>query len=270
MGALEDLQGAAGRLETASIELDNALLAISYRPIECFALGSLSADAVSCARYQLPHAVADAMAATAREVAAIPPVAVPNFYSEDGKLDEVAWAEYTSNIDFDAVRQSLERVKEEMNASMGPNARLLLAFQTAYFIIRALQDAIYRISLELLQNQFVIKGSMEKANNPGNPVRQLMGDFAEEYLNWFNGWRNLRNSIKQGRQAGLAGPPPTGPGDDYGINFAYVDDARNVTIDCSLATRVSGVTNALNATTRLVEIVTEFVKTKADQGSRTE
>lgn len=93
-----------------------------------------------------------------------------------------------------------------------------------------------------------------------NPVRLLLGDFADEYFVWFEGWRNIRNSVKSGRSASIVGPAFGSPPDDYGISLNDVDGNGGLIVNCSVGTRISDVTAAIDMSTRIAEILTAAAK----------
>jgi hypothetical protein len=154
------------------------------------------------------------------------------------------------------IRRSLEAMGAEIEASRGPHARLLLAFQNILFMVRALQDSFYRVGLALAARtpqKVEPSGSMSSAAKKStNPVHVFLGDLAGDYFPWFAGWRNIRNRVKSGSSASIVGPWG-GPPDDYGISLNRVDGNGGLVIDGSAATRISDVTVAIDMSTRVVE-----------------
>jgi hypothetical protein len=121
--------------------------------------------------------------------------------------------------------------------------------------VRSVHDGLYRVAYEVSEGHPPRKpqrASMTRALKPADPVRALLGTDAEDYFKWFEGWRNLRNTIKTGRPSGVIGPPsPTASPDDIGINLASVSEDGALEVDLSRGTRVSDITRAI-AFTHLV------------------
>jgi len=266
MAALDDLQEAAGRLEAVRIELDTALAAINFRQRERDALGALGAGVVTCAQHQLPQAVIDDHnAGVATFLTTAPQSAVMLQASEQNPGDPMAALEALSqSFSQEEIERSLAAMGASIEASRGPHARLLLAFQSMLYSVRALQDSFYRVGLVLADwkgQPYAPRASMSSAiGKPANPVRLLLGDFADEYLSWFEGWRNIRNSVKSGRSASIVGPAFGSPPDDYGISLDDVDGNGGLIVNVSAGTRISDVTTAINMSTRVAEILTTAAK----------
>jgi hypothetical protein len=272
VGALDDLRSAASRLDVARQELDSALSALGFRNEERQAVGALGADVVSCALYLLPHATIEAHAAATRESAITMPSmdkvrAVYEREREDvlGMLAELAAAEPSE------IETYFRSSQAAYDAGRGSKARLLLSFKSAYFLIRALQDGLYRVGLGLTEgglSENVRRASMSTAANSATKDREhslssILGEFGNEYFTWFRTWRALRDSIKFGRPDALLGPIPGMQSDDYGISLVLVDEHGGIEVDLSRGTRISDVARALEMTTGLVERLTEAARIKA-------
>jgi hypothetical protein len=263
VGALDDLRAAANRLEDARLELDVALVEAGFRAQERHALGALGADVVGCARHVLASATVEELASTGREVAALEPLVrkmLEGFERHGGEakamLEELSAQDPQESI---AVIKSTEQTNRE---GQGARTRFLLAFKSAYFMIRALQDALYRTAYELVEGRQPPDrqhaSMMRAVTNEADPLRALLGDFADNYFQWFIGWRNLRNSVKLGRPGSIVGPgaPDAPGGDNFGISLSLVGEDGSVSTDLAPGTRVSDVAEALQATATLVGCVT--------------
>jgi len=256
VGALEDLRDAATRLENARLELDAALVQLGFRDEERHAIGALGADVVGCARHLLSAATFDQLGDTGREIALVEPLGrklVDLFERHGGEIE--AMGEELAGDDAAEMKRFFESLTRMSGEGEGTRTRFVLAFKSTYFIIRALQDALYRVAYEVVEGRQPPDrqhASMRRAAaNNGDPVRTLLGDFADGYFLWFDGWRNLRNSIKLGRPASIVGPgAPEGPTDNLGISLTLIRDGA-VSTDLSRGTRISDVAVALDATTGL-------------------
>lgn len=271
MGALDDLRVAADGLIEARLRLDDALIAVGFRHQERSAVGALGADVVACAQHLLPMAVVDAHAAAMREIAILAPRAskISDIHERNRENTAHLRTELAAE-DPAEVASYFQSLKDAHDAAIGPNARLLLSFKTAYFMVRALQDALYRVGLEVVEgsrSEYFRRASMNKAASSAHedkkhPLRSLLGEFGDDYFRWFTAWRALRDSIKLGRQDGLLGPRPGGPNDDYGINLARVDEHGGIEIDLSRGTRISDVARALEMTTGLMIRITDAARAR--------
>lgn len=193
MNACADLLSACDDSEAARIELDNALVALAYDHAERNAIGALGADITNAARYALVEALDEVKRATAIATKAITQH-LPAFGLAQTILNQTAQGVAPDPSMLSQISQSVEAVTAAHDLGRAPNARLLVAFKHLYFTIRAVQDALYRTLLALLQNQKPGRyGSMNKAADvEANPVRKQLGEFGEDYFAWFRGWRALR------------------------------------------------------------------------------
>jgi hypothetical protein len=255
--AIDDLLAAAAELDSVRLALATQL-GRRIRPIEAAALGTLLADVVATAQYQLPVAVREELTRVDEEIETIPLEHLRTALLQNPPTE----AE-------DAVVRFLveyERLRREAGFDEGPRARLVLAFKSTYFLVRALQDGLYRVVFELVQGARPPAGpnaSMRRAaDNEHDPVRVAIGAFGCDYFVWFAGWRSFRNSIKYGRPAGIVGPAsPSDDKEDIGINFASVSDEGALHVDLSRATRVSDVTRAITTTTALCRVIEAILRT---------
>jgi len=97
-----------------------------------------------------------------------------------------------------------------------PGDRLRVVYKTLFLFTRAYQDAIYGVLFELLTGNRAGNVRMQKAvDKPANPVGELLRSAPlNGYVEWFGGWRTLRNDVKEGTNFGLLGPA-----EDPGITF---------------------------------------------------
>lgn len=85
--------------------------------------------------------------------------------------------------------------KENMNA-MDRNA---VAYKAIYFFIRALQDAVYSVLLELCGNESKKYLHMSRClNEKRDSVNQILKKGFPNYFKWFDEFRTKRNKIKNG------------------------------------------------------------------------
>jgi hypothetical protein len=74
---------------------------------------------------------------------------------------------------------------------------LALGFKMLFIWVRAYQDFMYRCLMFSLGNP-PGQGSMNKASTAGNPVNGLLQQEMPNFLPWFEGWRDMRNALKDG------------------------------------------------------------------------
>jgi hypothetical protein len=73
------------------------------------------------------------------------------------------------------------------------------AVKATYYFVRALQDSVYAALLESTGQRAGAYTSMQKcAENPANPIRQLIGQALPGYFDWFSDLRGIRNQMKLG------------------------------------------------------------------------
>ena len=134
-------------------------------------------------------------------------------------------------------------------SSIGPDARLILAYKGLFFFIRAYQDTLYRVLLELETSKdagryrrMIHAISEDQSYKTDNPVGALLASSFPEYLGWFLDWRERRDSVKLGAGFYISGPEP-----DIGVGFNIVTRKGGIIIDCSgtHTFRVSDITKAL-------------------------
>lgn len=137
-------------------------------------------------------------------------------------------------------REYLELVdcmlSQEMNIGSGIFARerderemrAVIAFKTMYFYIRAFQDAMYNILLELSGQASGNKGTMSNIVNSNgelkikNPVARVINDSIPEYIEWFVVMKKQRDLVKTGINFAIIGP-----GHDPGISFVFHNSTEN-------------------------------------------
>lgn len=111
---------------------------------------------------------------------------------------------YVSN----EVDREINKHLQKRNVSM-PLAKLGSAFKAFLFLVRAYQDAIYKIALCIDDQAVGGKSSMTKAVDvkagtfiDSNSVGKLLASTVPEYATWFSGMRKQRDFIKYGAGIG--------------------------------------------------------------------
>jgi hypothetical protein len=254
VAAISELEGAAHELNRVRLALMGELTGRVGYP-EAAALGALLADAVDAGLYGVPPAVRDQLPSIHLEIDTVPLSLL------EAALLTGPQAEVPGGV-IVAFFEEVERARTAAGLDDGPRARLGLAFKSAYFLVRSLQDGLYRVGYEVVTGRPPRRAkyaSMVRAlDDENDPVRQAMGDFSDKYMPWFKGWRHLRNSLKTGRPAGIVGPSgPGGDQEDIGVTFATVTEEGVHRVDLARATRVSDVTRALEMTRGVCEVVRE-------------
>ena len=217
------------------------------------ALGALASDVIDSCRFAIPEAVRAAI------------------QSFDEEIEAIKRGEALSIIELSHVEEGMKAARIRSSTPNRSSALMRLAFKSNYFFIRAFQDAAYRVAFQLLQRKKApggLSASMESALKPNapqpelladaEPVARLLGESSQEYLEWFGGWRAVRNRIKFGRGASIIGSfVPGAPEDDIGINLVRVSDEGGIETDLSRATRVSQITRAVEMSTLLASRLAE-------------
>jgi hypothetical protein len=141
--------------------------------------------------------------------------------------------------------------------------KLGAAYKTVFYFVRAYQDTLYRMVLNL-QKQPWGKQSMSRALRPDNPVGKLLGERLPEYLPWFEDWRDKRNKIKDGVTAGWAGPQ-TDPGLVF-VEVIVTPGTYATRLDARTAIRLSDVAAAIEMSAQLTGLVHRLVKERQAGG----
>jgi hypothetical protein len=134
------------------------------------------------------------------------------------------------------------------------SSSLQVVYKALFYFIRAYQDPLYKFILELEGQRAGIKSSMndiqrDKEFKPNNLVADILRDSYAEYLSWFLKWRDMRNKIKYGN-----GFSTVGPQSNPGIAFNDIDDTQRGIESGITVVRISDVTEALAACSRLTAI----------------
>ena len=125
------------------------------------------------------------------------------------------------------------------------------AFKALLFAVRAHQDVMY-VMLLCLRGQKATGGSMDSAaNNPVNPVAELLSATFPDYLAWFSRWRDLRNRVKKGASFGIVGPTY-----DLGIsvNDFMEGGGLHVSFDEDSIVRMGDAIAAVHASRRITQL----------------
>jgi len=147
-------------------------------------------------------------------------------------------------------------------SSIGPNARLIIAYKGLFFFIRAYQDALYRVLLEIETSEDAGRyrrmisaiSENDQSYKADNPVGALLASSFPEYLEWFLDWRKRRDSVKLGAGFHISGPEP-----DIGVGFNIVTRKGGIIIDCSgtHTFRISDITKTLDNSAKLARLALE-------------
>lgn len=210
MSALIRLADATAEFASAQSELDSDINGVvDHR--ERHAVGALCADVQNVCTYIVPEVVLDQVMLTRQEIALherMPRPAVESMPYTDPEDWLARTAEITRRWIAEGGAEEQQEYWEQLEAlhkeHLAVYARFILGFKQAYFSIRALQDALYRVGITITEgNRPGSYAGMKNAlNNDMNPVRRLLGRDAEHYFTWFSRWRHLRNGIKLGRGIG--------------------------------------------------------------------
>jgi hypothetical protein len=139
-----------------------------------------------------------------------------------------------------------------------PVGRFIVLVKASFIFVRAYQDAMYALLFEMIEGRPTRNRRMQvAAAKPMNPVGRVLREQLSGYLDWFAGWRELRNEIKEGVNFSLLGPP-----DDVAITFTSTTDAGSYVIfDAGRpVVRLSHLASALDLSAAL----TRFASSLAD------
>jgi len=128
---------------------------------------------------------------------------------------------------FDAGR--LQPVHEIHAANWpGPHIRSLLAAYKAWFYFaRIYQDMLYGAVRRTLPGT-TGSPTMNSAVKAMNPVGAVLRSDVEGYLEWFVGFRSLRNTLKDGVPAHTRGAEAPDQPIDYGLGITDRDDVLHI------------------------------------------
>lgn len=125
-----------------------------------------------------------------------------------------------------SLEEQLEDWTVNAESVMNSLSRLTVSYKVMYFFIRALQDVIYSVLLELT-GQTASKYSSLKKCNENNPIHKEISRSLPNYFKWFTEFRSQRNKIKEGITAGGGFKPSS---DTLTINMHIVREDVNPTI----------------------------------------
>ena len=154
---------------------------------------------------------------------------------------------------------SFEKFQQHFKMTDDSFAKLRANYKGLFYIIRAYQDALYNVLLEITGERAGAFTSMYDAFcsdkrdfEAKNPVAEILKAFYPEYLEWFLDWREKRNLITSG-----VGCAFEGPSDDLGIAFRAFDTSAGSSADYAGAVRISDVIGALKASAGLASLALE-------------
>lgn len=237
MSALRELELAVAELAKVGAELDSALL--ETRIVghdERMHFGTLlHTVATVCTR-----AIPDAVRAQVRRDAEVA-------LASRHLLGQVV------TVDAGTARREESAASDKTDS---PDA-LVMAFRSAIYEVRALQDALYRIAYAVATGHAPKRGQTALSITKNEDlVRVLLGEHSEEYSSWLIGWRVLRDGVKRGRGLSIVGPgSPAAAPDDYGLSLTDTSIGGGVVVDCSRGTRVSDISRAIRLTQTVIELI---------------
>ncbi len=151
----------------------------------------------------------------------------------------------------EAIVRRLASVVASLEVTERPHARAKLAYKHLFYVVRALQDALYAAFSEASGMRSGAYSSVNDGLKDGKRLRLLLDDRQSDYSDWFADWREKRNRVKAGVNFGITGHP------DFGITINSVSDDGALIADCSGASSIyaSDVTRAVAASNELAMII---------------
>lgn len=153
-----------------------------------------------------------------------------------------------------------EALKESFEVTSIPFASLHACYQAIFYMVRAAQDIICCVMLELLDKTSGQYSSMadalDKGGNPKNEVGTFLKSKLPEYLPWFTSFRDMRNKLKMGIPTSTSGPET-----DLGININYLDEkAGGVVCDVTRGFRLGDAADAIDKTISVLNSMKVLVR----------
>jgi len=149
-------------------------------------------------------------------------------------------------------------IKKGLNVSSDACSKLIVSYKALFYFVRAYQDALYKVMLEI-EGQSPGYGSMATASqNPRNKVAEILNIYLPEYKQWFINWKKKRDDVKLGANFSISGPEEI-----LGISFVTVnEDSGGIVIDCSesKAVRISDIVEAINFSAKLATVASQRAK----------
>jgi hypothetical protein len=155
--------------------------------------------------------------------------------------------------------EDLEADAETTRRARAATVKLGAAYKAAFYLVRAYQDTVYRMILNLQKRDWWgPNASMQRAITNEKKVGVLLRDRLPEYLEWFVEWREKRNRIKDGVVDSW-----TGPETDLGLVFSELlmkaDGTTAVVVDGGKAIRLGDVVRAVEFSARLTALLKPVV-----------
>jgi hypothetical protein len=256
--SLTDLEAALKPFGAARQSLDENLQRAPVWQSVRHRLGSLAQDLVDTCDWLVD---AHTVAATAMDQSTallstipMPPIPPDEMLAPGGPPEAVFEWFRAQPVDVDQLRRDLELSQAATELTRRPNARLGVVYKTVFFVVRALQDALYASYLEASGGRAGQYSSIKRGLEDGKPLRELLKARGSDYPDWFADWRDKRNRVKDGVNFGTTGVP------ELGVTFNYFDEeTRALVADCSGASSiyVSDVVRAVDASTELATRISE-------------
>jgi hypothetical protein len=275
--ALSEFALAEEEFRTAYLELDSftaetRLVKYSIR----VQAGELAADVLGfCPLFR--EAYVKAVAASARQTEAVNASCAGFDFKEWSKMEQLAkfkdappsdFAEFLRNMPSPAMPSVAFFSLTEL-----PFRKLSAATKAFFFFIRAYQDALYRMALQVIAasesgrysamtKAFSIDQKTGSGTFNSNPVAKHLENAFPEYCDWFVNFRNKRNLIKNGIGTGYSGPD-----DKLGVVLALPDGKGGAVVDCSLGITISDWALALRMSARLGNIILAEARKRSAESS---
>lgn len=147
-----------------------------------------------------------------------------------------------------------EAVRESCEIITIPFASLHACYQSFFYLVRAFQDVIYCILLELHGKNSGQYSSMVDA--PKNEVGTFLENNLPQYIPWFISFRDMRNKLKMGIPTDTCGPDT-----DLGIIINYFnEDSSGVICDVKRGFRLGDAAEAIDKTISVLNALKVLVK----------
>jgi hypothetical protein len=264
--ALSEFDLAAEEFRKAYLELDSftaetRLVRYSIR----VQAGELAADVLGfCPLFR--EAYVEAVAASARQTEAVnASYARFDFKEWSKKMEQLSEFKDAPPSDFAEFLRNMPSPAMPSVAFFSltdiPFGKLRAATKAFFFFIRAYQDALYRMALQVIDasesgrysamtKAFFIDEKAGSGTFNLNPVAKHLKGAFPEYCDWFISFRNKRNLIKNGIGSGYSGPD-----DNLGVVLAMPDGKGGAVVDCSLGITISDWALALRVSAKLANII---------------
>jgi hypothetical protein len=129
------------------------------------------------------------------------------------------------------------------------------------FFVRAFQDAMYAVLLELTGNKPGAKSSMQRCiENEDSPIHKRLVERLPAYLTWFSHMRDQRNRIKNGISTGAQFQIVDGVSDLFVALHVVRGNINPSIIDIKEQVGIANIAEAVEMSADLADLACEWVE----------